>query len=272
MIIPCWNRKQIVSRAIQSVLNQSLAAAEIIVVDDGSDDGTAEMVGQRFPQVTLLRQSNKGVSAARNAGIKQAQHQWIALLDSDDEWLPDKLSTQLNALQQQPDRRICHIDEIWVRRGKRVNPMQKHAKPDGWIFEQCLPLCCVSPSSVLLHRSILDDVGLFDESLPACEDYDLWLRIFRKYPVVLESHPLLVKYGGHSDQLSKKHWGMDRFRVHALVKLLQDGKLNASQRLATVKILRAKCNILIDGFAKREKHDQAEYYADICRNWCVDEL
>jgi GT2 family glycosyltransferase len=191
------------------------------------------------------------------------------LLDSDDEWLPDKLRHQQSVLVDQSDKLVCHTEEIWMRAGKRVNAMDKHAKPEGSIYQQCLPLCCVSPSSILLKRSVLDDIGLFDESLPACEDYDLWLRIFRKYQVALVRQPMLIKYGGHSDQLSKKFWGMDRFRVQALVKALQDGKLTSQQYSATIEMLGQKCKVLINGFRKRGKHDQARYYSDICLQWGI---
>lgn len=269
VIVPTWNRRELVSRAIESALNQTHPAREIIVVDDGSTDGTAEMVARRFPTIKVLRQKNKGVSAARNAGIRHVKHDWIALLDSDDEWLPDKLRHQQILLDGQSDMRACHTEEIWMRAGKRVNAMDKHAKPEGWIYQQCLPLCCVSPSSILLSRSVLDDVGLFDESLPACEDYDLWLRIFRKYQVALVKEPMLVKYGGHSDQLSKKFWGMDRFRVKALVKSLQEGKLDSEQFAATIEMLGQKCRVLINGFRKRGKHDQVQYYSDICEKWGI---
>lgn len=256
VIIPTFNRAQTIARAVDSVLAQSDPAVELIVVDDGSTDDTRALLENRVG-VTLISQSNQGVSAARNAGIKAASGEWIAFLDSDDEWLPEKLKKQKQALWRS-QQKICHTDEIWIRNGVRVNPKHKHKKPDGEVFEASLPLCCVSPSSIVLHRSVLDAVGVFDESLPACEDYDLWLRLFSRYPVTLVDEPLLVKYGGHDDQLSRKHWGMDRFRIKALCKVLDEGHLSESQANAALNTLYSKAEVLIKGCMKREKLADAE--------------
>jgi len=253
VVIPSYNRAQSLERCIASVLVQDRQADEIIVVDDGSTDGTAELL-EAYPQVIYRRQNNCGVSAARNAGIRASSCDWIAFLDSDDEWLPEKLEKQLAAVRKQPGYRLVHSDEIWIRRGVRVNPMRKHAKAGGDIFFNCLPLCVISPSAVLVQRSLLGETGCFDENLPACEDYDLWLRICSHYPVLYLDEPLLIKYGGHPDQLSRKHWGMDRFRVQALDKLLQAGGLTAMQEEAVRNTLRDKCKILLQG-ALRHKNE-----------------
>ena len=270
VVIPTWNRAEHVIRAIGSVLGQSVQPGEVVVVDDGSEDGTAERVLNTFPEVRLLRQSNLGVSAARNRGICESSGEWIAFLDSDDEWLPDKLAMQMELLRLQPDLRACHTEEIWIRNGRRVNPMQKHAKPSGWIFTHCLPRCCVSPSSVLLHRSVFDSVGNFDESLPACEDYDLWLRVFQQYPIGLVNAPLVTKYGGHADQLSRRFWGMDRFRVKALEKILGNNLLTPEHREACIKVLKQKCNVLIGGFEKRGEFEEAKRYRQIKAAWSTE--
>ena len=154
MVIPTYNRKSILPRAIDSVLAQRFVPHEIIVVDDGSTDGTAAWIRKTYPTVTLVEQDNCGVSAARNAAIALATGDWIAFLDSDDSWHPEKLLAQVNALREAPDAVLIHCDEIWVRNGKRVNPMNKHAKHGGWIFEKCLPLCAISPSAAMLHRRL----------------------------------------------------------------------------------------------------------------------
>ena len=185
VIIPTFNRRSTIKRAIDSVLAQTLAADEIIVVDDGSTDGTADMLRQDYPELLLLTQENKGVSTARNAGIKRAGSEWLALLDSDDEWHAQKLSRQIMQLNAKPEYRLIHTDEIWIRNGRRVNQMKKHKKYGGRIFRHCLPLCAMSPSSVLIHASVFEHVGLFDEYLPVCEDYDMWLRVCARYPVLL---------------------------------------------------------------------------------------
>ncbi|MGB5708918.1 MAG: glycosyltransferase [Arenicellales bacterium] len=263
VVIPTWNRVDLVRRALNSVLNQTLAPAEVIVVDDGSDDNTIERVARDFPEAVVLTQTNQGVSSARNRGIRIATGEWIALLDSDDEWLPGKLAAQAKLLSFRTNLDVCHTDELWIRDGRRVNPKQKHSKPEGWIFDSCLPLCCVSPSSILMRRSIFDKVGWFDETLPTCEDYDMWLRVFCEYEVGLVESPMLIKYGGHDDQLSRRYWGMDRFRVRALEKILQSGRLNQHQTQACIDTLDQKCNVLISGFEKRGKNREADQYREI---------
>lgn len=260
VIIPTYDRAQVLPRALDSVLAQTREPYEIIVVDDGSTDQTATLMAQRYPQVTYLKQPNQGVSKARNSGVVRSRGDWLAFLDSDDEWLPEKLNRQWTVLQQQPDHRLCHGEEIWIRNGRRVNPMNKHAKSGGYIFEHCLPLCAISPSSVIIRRDLFEQAGGFDEKLPACEDYDLWLRICAVNPVLYVDQPLLKKYGGHADQLSKKHWGMDRFRVQALEKILQSGMLNDNQFAAATETLLKKCEVLANGASKRGNTERAEYY------------
>lgn len=267
VVIPTHDRVTVLGRAIRSVLGQKFPAAEVLVVDDGSTDGTVRMVERHFPQVGVVRQPNHGVSAARNAGIAQSRGDWIALLDSDDEWLPDKLAKQVELLSRHPESRISHTGEIWIRNGVRVNPGKRHRKPDGRIFRNCLPLCCVSPSSILLKRSVIDEVGEFDESLPACEDYDLWLRIFSRYPVRLVDEALIVKYGGHPDQLSRRHWGMDRFRVRALIGILESGQLDNSQAEEARAVLLEKMSVLIKGFRKRGNLADTRSYEQLMRKW-----
>jgi glycosyltransferase involved in cell wall biosynthesis len=255
VIIPSYNRAHTLARALDSVFTQSHPADEVIVVDDGSNDDTKALVTHHYPQAIYLKQANRGVSAARNLGIRQANGEWIALLDSDDEWLPHKLATQLKTLEQQPGHRLIHSDEIWIRNGVRVNPMNKHAKAGGHIFQHCLPLCAISPSAAVIQRSLFDEIGLFDEDLPACEDYDLWLRITACHPVLYCDAPLLVKHGGHEDQLSRQHWGMDRFRIRALLKCLERSGLGAEDHQAAERILQHKLRILLQG---AKKHDNQQ--------------
>jgi len=260
VIIPTRDRMERLRTALHSVLNQTAFPAEVIVVDDGSRDETGVMVRREFPSVRYVYQENRGVSGARNTGLELATMEWIALLDSDDEWLPRKLEKQLLALSKAPSYRFCHTEEVWIRRGRRVNPMKKHSKPTGWIFPQCLPLCCVSPSSVLIHREVFDSVGTFDEELPACEDYDLWLRVALKYPVLLESEALTKKHGGHHDQLSAKHWGMDRFRIQALEKVLVNPDLEGENAALARKMLIEKLDIFLLGAKKRGREDEQTSY------------
>jgi len=260
VVVPTFNRACTLPRALDSILGQSLPATEIIVVDDGSQDGTGDLIRRHYPQVRYLKQPNSGVSHARNRGIDAADGDWIAFLDSDDAWLPDKLAAQYTALRKQPDLRLCHTQEVWIRHGRRVNQMDKHTKSDGHIFRACLPRCVISPSAALLHRSLLDELGTFDEDLPACEDYDLWLRICATEPVAFVAEPRILKYGGHPDQLSRKHWGMDRFRVRALEKIIGSGRLDTEDRAAACGMLVWKAGILAAGARKRGHTERAAYY------------
>lgn len=267
VVIPTYNRVEPLKRALKSVFAQTRCADQILVIDDGSSDATAQMIERYFPQVEYCYQENRGVSSARNFGIAQAKCDWIALLDSDDEWLPNKLEIQVDRIRQNAELQISHTDEIWVRNGRRVNPMKKHTKHGGWIFHKCLPLCVMSPSSVLINRSVFATVGLFDETLPACEDYDLWLRICSRYPVLYVDSPLLIKYGGHHDQLSRRYWGMDRFRIQALQHLLMQDYLTDVDRYAAQKMLVSKAAIYAKGARKRRKLEEAIRYESLCRQY-----
>lgn len=263
VIIPTYNRESTLKRALSSIYAQTLAPVEIIVVDDGSTDDTRQLIQKQFPDVVYLYQENKGVSAARNAAINRAQGNWIAFLDSDDEWFPGKLDEQSRTSVQHPECRLIHTEEIWIRNGKRVNAMKKHAKQGGWIYQNCLPLCVISPSSAIIRKDLFDDVGLFDESLPACEDYDLWLRICAREAVAFIATPQIKKHGGHDDQLSRKHWGMDRFRIKALEKMLQSDSLSCADETATREMIIYKAGILAQGAEKRGNTERAAHFRDI---------
>ncbi len=263
IIIPTYNRASWLPGAIDSVLEQTFQDYELLIVDDGSTDNTQEMVAGYGDKVKYLYQNNKGPSAARNLGIKSAQADLLSFLDSDDRWLKNKLHTQVDLMISNPSIKICYTDEIWIRLGKRVNPKKIHKKYSGWIYQKCLPLCIISPSSAMIRREVFERVGLFDESLLVCEDYDLWLRISRYYPISFIDLPLILKNGGHDDQLSRQLWGMDRFRVKALEKILQENSLSADDKKATIEMLHQKCTILANGCFKRGKIREGNFYLSI---------
>lgn len=264
VVIPTYNRAGKLLRAISSVLYQTFTDSEVIVVDDGSDDGTEEFLKPVMDHIKYIRHpDNMGVSAARNRGIKASRYPFIAFLDSDDYWLPKKLSTQMAFFEENPEAVACQTEEIWERKGIRVNPGKRHLKPSGDIFVPSLRLCLVSPSAVVLKRSLLDELGLFDEDLPACEDYDLWLRISCRYPIHLIPRHLVVKEGGYPDQLSSKVKGLDQFRIKALIKLLSGGQLTDAQRQATLEELTIKCEIYGSGCLKRGRKEEGEYYLQL---------
>ncbi len=261
-IIPTYDRRSLLPRALDSVLAQSVPPSEIIVVDDGSSDGTADFVREQYPSVNLIEQENQGVSASRNRGIEAARGDWLAFLDSDDEWLPRKLELQLTALSRNLDYRICYGEEIWMRKGNRVNPPRKYIKSGGHIFKACLSVCLIAPSATIIHREIFAAVGLFDITLPAAEDYDLWLRICARYPVLCLPDPLIIKFDGHSDQLSHQ-WGIDRYRIRALEKILDSSFLIPEYYTAALSTLKRKCEIFSNGARKRGKMEEASVYSSI---------
>ncbi len=264
VIIPTFNRAEKTARAVASVLNQRFTDREVIVVDDGSTDMTREVLRQFEECIQIVAHAtNRGVSAARNRGIEASTAPLVAFLDSDDYWLPEKLSVQTAFFDENPHAMICQTEETWIRNGKRANPRKRHLKPSGDVFEPSLELCLVSPSAVMLKRSLLSEVGVFDEGLPACEDYDLWLRIACRYPVFLIRQSLVIKEGGHDDQLSGRFPGMDRFRIQALVKILRESPLSAPQAMAALKELHRKCRIYGNGCLKRGKKAEAEHYLNL---------
>lgn len=265
VIIPAYNRAHTLERSIHSVLSQTYRPAEVIVVDDGSTDNTVDIV-ERFEGIRLLSTPNRGVSAARNTGIAHSTGDWIAFLDSDDKWDSKKLITQVEFHEANPQIKISQTDEIWIRNGRRVNPMEKHQKKGGWIFEDLLPLSLVSPSAAFIKRDLLDSVGPFDETFPVCEDYDMWLRVSKGNEIGFLPQKLIIKYGGHSDQLSKKFWGMDRWRIEAMEKQLNSLEGFAEiydikkVEIAILRELCLKCSVLSGGSKKRDKGDLHERY------------
>ena len=271
VIIPTYNRDWIVGEAIDSVLDQDFSDYELIVVDDGSDDRTPDILAAYGSKITVLRQSNRGVSAARNHGIDASAGRLIAFLDSDDLWLPRKLSTQIKFFADHPDAVINQTEERWIRNGVRVNPKKRHLKFSGMIFERSLDLCLVSPSAVMIKKGLFDTVGVFDERLPACEDYDLWLRISYRYPVHLIDIPLIIKRGGHEDQLSKVP-GLDKYRIRSLMKLLQGNRLTAHQNQAVISTLREKCAVYAGGCRKRGREEEAEYFYQLAAKYEIRRL
>ncbi len=264
VIIPTHNRAEKVVRAVRSVLEQTFGDFELVVVDDASTDDTPQALAPYLDRITyLVNEKRMGVAASRNRGIRQSSGPLVAFLDSDDYWLPRKLEVQVGFFRKHDSTVACQTQEIWIRKGTRVNPKKKHRKPSGDIFLPSLGLCLVSPSAVMIKRQVLYEVGLFDETLPVCEDYDLWLRISARYPIELIPEPLLVKEGGAPDQLSAAFWGMDRFRIRSLMKLLLFWRLDRKKQRAVAAELRKKCHIYAQGCRKRGKKEEAGLYESI---------
>lgn len=255
VIIPVYNRHLPVKDAIESVLAQTFTDFELIVVDDGSTDGTPAIADEYRGRISYLRREHRGVSAARNAGVALSSSPWLAFLDSDDRWLPEKLARQERYIRENPGVAIHQTDELWIRKGSRVNPGLRHLKREGDIFVDSLGLCLISPSAAVMSRRCFDRYGPFDEDLPACEDYDLWLRVTARERVGFISEKLIVRHGGHRDQLSARYPAMDRFRVYSMVKLLADGRgaLPPEYRSSAKAMALEKARILHAGALKRHR-------------------
>ncbi len=252
VVIPTYNRVTYLGRAITSVLKQSYPVNDIIVVDNGSTDYTLSFIKKKFTSIKLLVEKKRGVSFARNMGIKNCKHEWIAFLDSDDEWIKDKIEKQFFLLEKNNFKyQLIHTNEIWIKNGILKNQKKKHFKMGGYIFEDCLDICRISPSSVLIKKELFDRYGLFDDKFKVCEDYELWLRLTSKIKVGYLNEPLIKKYGGHAGQLSNKYWGIDRYRVKALEKILMKDKLMKQQKLKVLECLLKKINIILLGAINR---------------------
>ena len=269
VIIPTYNRKHTLQRAIDSVLAQTFKPFEIIIVDDGSKDGTKEWLLQNYPSVQYIHQPNNGVSSARNKGIQISQGSWIALLDSDDEWMPEKLEYQSRFIEVNRDSSFCHTNEIWIRNGVRVNQMKKHKKYGGDIFKHCLDICRISPSSSIIKKDVFEEVGAFDESLTVCEDYDLWLRVTAKFNILFLDEPLIKKYGGHLDQLSRVPEGIEQYRIRSLEKILSMGSLTETQFRLAKDMLIHKLNIYAKGLKKRDKYEELTSTEKKIQDWLI---
>ena len=258
VVIPSFNRYTFLKRAVSSVLEQTYSPSEIIIVDDGSSDETAQ-IQKDFPEIKYIYQENKGVSSARNLGIQNSQYDWIAFLDSDDLFHLDKLQEQYQFHKSNPHILMSYTDEVWIRDNREVKIPKKFQKIGKDPFKENLAYCNIAPSSTLIHKQIFQKVGLFDESLEVCEDYDLWLRIALKFDIALIDKKLITKFAGHDDQLSFKHWGMDRFRVIALEKLLQTTKQHQKIEII-IQELEKKYALLLEGARKYGKIQSISYY------------
>lgn len=258
VVIPTYNRKEFLKEAIESVLKEKNVEKEVIVVDDGSTDNTHNEI-KNYP-IRYFFQRNKGPAFSRNTGIKNSRGKYIAFLDSDDLWLEDKLFYQLEFFKKNPEYLLVHTNEIWIKNGKLLKQKEKHKKGGGDQFERSLELCVISPSSVMLKKELFDEVGLFDESFPACEDYEFWLRVTSKFEVGFIEDPLVIKRGGHPDQLSKKILNLDFWRAKAIGKLIKQNWFSEKQKEIAKKYLEEKAKIYIQGLIKRKKLKEKEEF------------
>jgi len=271
VIIPTFNREKTIERAVLSVLNQTYENLECLVIDDGSSDRTRDIlhsIDDSRLKIYFL-EKNSGVSAARNFGVRQSRGDWVALLDSDDEWLPNKLEIQLSYSKKNPEIPLIHGEEIWIRKGKRVNAKKIHKKSGGKIFSRCLHLCLISPSATLMKKSLYEEMKGFNEEYPVCEDYELWLRITSQYEIGFIEEPIIVKYGGHEDQLSTKYKAMDFWRVKAMDEVSTFVELNKKDSLELRRVLLKKCKILKAGYIKHKNLSQLPFIEQLIKKYSL---
>jgi glycosyltransferase involved in cell wall biosynthesis len=275
VIIPTYNRRAMLLEAIDSVLTQSTQSFELIVIDDGSTDGTAEQLTTLDRAIRFERIEHCGPGAARNRGVALARAPLLAFLDSDDLWAPTKLERQLAFMNANPDCAISQTNEIWIRNGRRVNPGLRHRKRSGAIFFDSLRTCLISMSATMMRTELFRSLTGFDENMSAAEDYDLWLRILIDHEAGLLDEPLVTRRGGHPDQTSATTFALDRFRILALTKLLADERLSPERRTAVVEVLVEKCRIYAGGLVRRARIEQARLYqriADQAQNFRAPEI
>jgi len=262
IIIPVYNRKELVKEAIASISRQTYTDYEVIVADDGSDDGLEECVPPFRRQVRRLKYvslSHCGFpGAVRNTGIEEAEGEYIAFLDSDDLWYPDKLKLQIPLLEAQPHISLVHAREVWVRNGCVVSQKGQKHRRTGDVFTDSLKKCIIGPSTVCVRREFLYEIGLFRDDMEIAEDYELWLRATARTEVGYIDMPLVEKRAGHGSlQLSEKYGQIEIFRIEGLLDLagrrwFEDGteRGTACQDAAAEELLR-KTAIYAAGARKR---------------------
>lgn len=246
-IIPTYNRREDVAIAVSSALAQTHSAQEIIVVDDGSTDGTSEMLWQAYGErLRVLRTERIGVSGARNHGMAQARGTYIALLDSDDEWAPDKLERQVLFLEQRGDFEMVLTDVVRMDAARRpLDRLDRRAQipEDGRVLHHVLRQPALAPSSALFRRTLLDAVGGFDVSLATAEDIDFHLRVALRHKIGVIDAPLTRCMRGHAglSALSRTYvdylFVMNRF-VRAHRQEIPAGDRRAALRGAVLRNIR----------------------------------
>lgn len=263
VIIPTHDRLAMLREAVRSVREQTFTDWELIVVDDASTDDTWDWLSRQVNLQAVRLSDQRGPAAARNAGAAEARGRYLAFLDSDDLFAPDKLARQLELLETNPGMALCHCDELWLRHGKELRQLPKHEKRGGLIFEHCLPLCRISPSAAVIRHEVFLDLRGFDEELEVAEDYELWLRLTALHPVGFIPEPLTIKRGGHADQLSQKYGQIEKFRIEALRRVLTRAPLSPEQRSAALATLRQKCEVHARGCEKRGRTEEALRYRQL---------
>jgi glycosyltransferase involved in cell wall biosynthesis len=273
IICPTYNRRNRIENTLNSVRGQHYRRFQLILVDDGSTDGTGDRVKDLRESFGLryLRLPHSGMPGkVRNAGARLATGRYLAFLDSDDQWKPEKLARQIAFFEEHRDLRICHTREIWRRGDKIVSQAGQRHKRSGYIFPDALKKCIIGPSTVMMRRGLFEEFGGFREDMEIAEDYELWLRITARYPVGYIDEPLVVKQGGHPDQLSEKYGQIESFRIRALLLNLEDGTFVGEKRELAVRELARKCEIHARGCERRGKSEEARRCREIASRYASE--
>ncbi len=258
VLVPTYNRKALLRESLESVFAQDFSGYEVIVVDDGSNDGTEKMIAglrKRF-NLRYIRVNHSGMPGkVRNIGAAEAKGDFLAFLDSDDLWLPEKLSRQMRYMKK-GGARISHTREIWLREGREISQKGQKHRREGMIFRDALKKCIIGPSTVIMERDFFEESGGFREDLEIAEDYEFWLRITCRNPVGYLDEALTVKRAGGWDQLSEKYGHIEYFRIKGLRALVGNGYFEDLHALARQELVR-KCRIYAAGCSKRGRAEEA---------------
>jgi glycosyltransferase involved in cell wall biosynthesis len=274
LVIPVYNRRELLLEALSSVLAQTRLPTEIILVDDGSSDGSAEaarfFLAEKGGGVSwnILTLEHSGMAGAvRNRGVEAARSEWIAFLDSDDLWEPEKLASQEAYIAAHPNVRLVHTREKWLRGDKIISQKKQKHKREGDIFSDALVKCIIGPSTTVIRKDLWDQTGGFRENIEIAEDYELWLRITAGDAVGYIDTPLITKRAGGWDQLSEKYGQIEKFRLQGLGDLVESDwfrKQGLEERrceLARGEFIR-KCQIYALGCEKRGRREEALYWKE----------
>ena len=280
VVIPVYNRENLLKEAVKSVIEQNFTDFELIIADDHSEDDIKRAVEtisliENIRLKFLRLQKHSGMPGfVRNCGCKIAEGSYIAFLDSDDLWLPDKLEKQIALAAGSMDSSnvgssaqnkisICHTREIWQRGDKVVSQSSQRYKREGDIFEDALVKCIMGPSTVMMERALFEKHGGFREDIEIAEDYELWLRITDDVPVAYIDEPLVIKRAGDWEQLSEKYGQIEIFRINALKELVEKSFFKQRRMELAKKVLSEKSRIYAAGCRKRGKEKEALFYEGI---------
>lgn len=286
VIVPTYNRRDCLVCTIRSILAQTWRDLEVIVIDDGSSDESAvEVLRQLGPDpdraesiwrqrvqssngslgfgfwtseipLQYIYQSNRGIGASRNRGVQVSQGDLIAFLEPDYTWDAHHLEAHVNFLDSRPDAWLAHGTVVIGRPAAKGGKKRLRQIPPALGFQDVVEGRDLHTSAMVVRRACLLAHGCFDENLPACEDYDLWVRIAAHTPVQIVAEAVV-----HLRQAPPMtSWNLDRYKVYALEKAFQSGHLNADQRHRVAEEMVSRCDILFDGYKRRSNLERANFY------------